>query len=112
MIIAVDFDGTYAADPVTFAKVVENFLDAGHEVILVTNRGPEWHEDVDELVTNNIPKLYAGSSSKRSYVAQHGYDVDIWIDDMPHIIDVNGLQYVGEKRGLRWEGFVGVPLKK
>lgn len=87
MIIAVDYDNTYAADPVTFNKVIENFKQAGHTVICVTGRDDGTMGDpVRASVGQLIPIVFAGKEWKRNAALKYGYKVDIWIDDMPEMI--------------------------
>ena len=42
-----------------------------------------------------MPIVFAGRFSKASAVYRHGYDVDIWMDDMPHVIEMDGVVYLG-----------------
>lgn len=80
--IALDWDGTVNADPDTFKKVALAFLDAGHDVSIVTWRAPGVHyEDMTKLFDQwgfALPVVFTGGSAKRDY-----YDADIWIDDNP-----------------------------
>lgn len=94
MQIGVDFDGTFAADPETFRKVVKTFQDAGHVCVLITNRGKEWGAEVEELVDNLMPIVFAGTSTKRWAAVRAGYDIDVWIDDNPQWVDEEGLVYI------------------
>jgi hypothetical protein len=88
MIIAIDYDNTYAADPETFNKVIKTFQDAGHTVICVTGRSNDGLMDkpVRESIGKLIPVVFAGSEWKRSAAKRHGYDVNVWIDDNPEMI--------------------------
>jgi hypothetical protein len=88
MIIAIDYDNTYTADPETFNKVIALFKAAGHDVICVTARedgamGVPVRNSIGKLV----PVIFAGSLAKRVAAKKRGYDVDVWIDDMPAMID-------------------------
>lgn len=88
MIIAIDYDNTYTADPETFNKVIELFKAAGHDVICVTSRddgvlGVPVRNSIGKLV----PVIFAGSKWKREAAKKRGYNVDVWIDDMPGMID-------------------------
>ena len=91
--IAFDFDGTFAADPETFRTVVKAFQEAGHTCVLITNRDETWGEEVRELVGDLMPIILAGTTSKRSAAICRGYAVDIWIDDTPEYVDLNGLVF-------------------
>ena len=93
--IAIDFDGTFAEDPEAFREIVEVFQARGHRCIMVTNRPEEWGQDVRRLVGDLMPIVFAGRFSKTGAAYRHGYDVDIWMDDMPHVIDMDGVVYLG-----------------
>lgn len=88
MIIAIDYDNTYTADPESFNKVIAIFQEAGHDVICVTGRddgvlGVPVRNSIGKLV----PVIFAGSTPKRIAALKRGYDVDVWIDDTPSVID-------------------------
>lgn len=85
MKIGLDWDGTVNADPTTFREVVCSFLDAGHEVAVVTWRCKPDEEDVwpdmAEIFDDwgfKIPVYHCNGKAKREV-----YDADIWIDDNP-----------------------------
>ena len=87
MIIAVDYDRTYAADPETFDKVIEVFKQAGHTVICVTGRdGGAMGDIVRATIGQLVPCVFAGKEWKRDAALKQGYKVDVWIDDMPEMI--------------------------
>ncbi len=87
MIIAVDYDGTYSADPETFEKVIALFQSAGHTVICVTGRdGGAMGDIVRATIGRLIPIVFAGKEWKAEAAKQAGYRVDIWIDDIPGMI--------------------------
>lgn len=88
MIIAIDYDNTYTGDPEVFNEVIKTFQNAGHTVICVTGRSA--HELMMQPVIDSIGKLvpviFAGKEWKRVAASKRGYDVNIWIDDMPEYI--------------------------
>lgn len=94
MKIGLDWDGTVNADPVAFGKVVEAFLDGGHDVVVTTWRcAPEAAEgwgsngvwtDIEETFAMwgfRIPIVYCNGKAKRDC-----YPADIWIDDNPYAV--------------------------
>jgi hypothetical protein len=95
MKIGLDWDGTVNADPTTFREVVCSFLDAGHEVAVVTWRcKPEsetgWERsegvwpDIEAIFEDwgfRLPIYYCNGKAKRDF-----YQADIWIDDNPSSI--------------------------
>jgi len=93
MVIAIDFDATWTSDPKFWRKFVHMALDAGHTVIMVTQRCrcyPEQVEEVEAEIGDLIPVLFAGdplmAQSKLMAARISGYEVDVWIDDNPHSV--------------------------
>lgn len=83
MIIALDYDDTYTLHPAFWNQVV-NFAHAcGHTVVCVTAREQSRNPIRDLSI---VPIVYAGMAAKRSAALRAGYDVDVWIDDMPEMI--------------------------
>jgi hypothetical protein len=88
MIIAIDYDNTYTADSETFNKLIILFQSAGHTVICLTGRGEEetFSRPVKNTIGKLIPIVFAGTKWKREAAKEAGYQVDIFIDDMPESI--------------------------
>jgi hypothetical protein len=88
LVIAIDYDDTYTADPVLWAAVVA-VLASSHEVICVTARRCT-AENRNELRRNLPPQIetiiLAYDMPKRMAATRAGFAVDIWIDDRPHAI--------------------------
>jgi hypothetical protein len=76
MLIALDYDKIYTADPALWDDFVHLAKTRGHEVKIVTMRKP------DEAV-NDVPVdvVYTSRKAKASVVK-----ADIWIDDSPNWI--------------------------
>jgi len=81
MIIAIDYDDTYTADPRGWDAVIAYMSDRGHEFICVTGREETQPADI------NLPIIYAPSSYKKKAAEKAGYSVDVWIDDLPGFIE-------------------------
>jgi hypothetical protein len=94
LVLAIDFDGTFAAAPELFRTFVEAAHAAGHRCILVTQRGQEQRAEVDTLAGSLLPIICASGTTKRMAAKQAGYRVDVWVDDDPESIDT-ALIYVG-----------------
>lgn len=91
MLIAIDYDGTYTADPLFWDQVISLGQQRGHEFVCVTARKspPESHER-----RIPVPVVCVGNEPKRIGAAKRGYRPDVWIDDMPEMI--------GESKILAW----------
>ena len=83
MLISLDYDKTYTADPSFWDSVIRLGEQMGHRFVCVTGRRtpPESHERRIPM-----PVVCAGSTYKRHAAAKAGYNVDVWIDDMPEMI--------------------------
>lgn len=81
--IALDFDGTYTADPELWQGFVLAAKQDGHEVTLVTVRYPTVGDGYPDSAAERmgIPVVYTAGRQKRA-----AFDADIWIDDMPESI--------------------------
>ncbi len=84
MTIAIDYDKTWTADPDlwnTFTKLAKS---RGHQVIIATSRVAPDADGNPEFKT--LPVLFCGKEFKEVFCREAGYEVDIWIDDMPGTI--------------------------
>lgn len=87
MTISIDIDGTWSLDPRAWLAFARMFHSLGHRIIITTNRR-EWSEDMERMsIPRDIPIVYADRNLKRRAVEMAGYQVDVWIDDMPGTID-------------------------
>lgn len=89
MIIAIDYDNTYSSDPECFNNVIALFKAFGHTVICVTGRSNDGIMDIPvrESIGKLVPVIFAGQDWKQVAAEKHGYKVNIWIDDMPMMIN-------------------------
>jgi hypothetical protein len=105
---AIDYDGTYTADPALFRSLIRFLKGHAQEVVIVTNRhatGPladEVREAIDAAFPTGLPVqtwggiapawapqiVFAGNSGKREALARHGVAAGpvIWVDDMPETV--------------------------
>lgn len=87
MKIALDFDGTFTADPQLWLTFIIAAEDAGHEVRIVTMRcavkdGINW---MAVGFTDPPAKVvWCDGHAKREWCRQIGWEPDIWIDDDPY----------------------------
>jgi hypothetical protein len=91
MIIGIDYDGTFSADPGLWRGFVKQAVARGHKCLCVTGRSDvgDLGDEVRRALGSLMPVLFAGLAWKRDTASAAGYDVDVWIDDNP--------EYVGEQ---------------
>lgn len=86
MNIAIDFDGTWTVDPKLWAQFAVSANERGHSVFIVTGR-KGWSDDMERA---NIPSwiriIYTAGQLKEAFVLRSGLQIDVWIDDMPGMI--------------------------
>jgi hypothetical protein len=83
MLFAIDYDHTYHADEPAWNEAIAVFRRHGHDFICVTGRNPETEALQREM---DMPVLYSPGKYKRQTAEEAGYEVDVWIDDNPGII--------------------------
>jgi hypothetical protein len=83
MLIALDYDKTYSADPSLWDIFIGAALDRGHEIICITMR-----HQATEGIANKIPVEvhYTNRKCKWDYAKNNNLKIDIWIDDSPYHI--------------------------
>ncbi len=88
MIIAIDYDGTYARDPVMWSAFVELAKERGHQCVMVTGRSDDGllGDQVKRAVAGIMPVVFAGSEWKIEAARRRGWVPDIWVDDNPQYI--------------------------
>lgn len=88
MIVSIDYDGTFTADPEIWTEIIKLLQARGHQVICTTNRRAE--SPGSQEVRNNlealVPIVFAGNQFKRDAAKQQGWKVDVWMDDNPGTI--------------------------
>lgn len=92
MNIALDYDKTYTANKPLWDGFIDDCLNSGVDIRLVTARSPN-----DDPLTiqqfhwlGEIPVIYCdGVAKKFATFWFHNFPVDIWIDDKPEGINAN-----------------------
>lgn len=87
MIIALDYDDTWTADPGVWLALLAAAKGRGHTVIMVTQRAEGQSAQIRaDLAASKveIPVVYAYGQAKRDAAIAAGYEVDVWIDDTPY----------------------------
>ena len=93
MNIAIDFDGTFGADPMMFRAIVRIMRAYGHTPIMVTQRCAKHEEEIQSIVKlPHLPIIFASGQTKEAAARAAGYEVAIWIDDNPESV-VTALRY-------------------
>lgn len=91
MIIALDYDKTYDADPKMWDEIIKIMKLRDHEVILATYRDERY--DTTPLLRKlmwHTPVFFTRGVAKKWYLEHFGPGkVDIWIDDNPYSIIQN-----------------------
>jgi hypothetical protein len=90
MLIAIDYDKTWTEDPPLWLAFVEAAWKRGHRVVMVTGRSG-WTDDMERgRLPVDLPIVYSGSQFgaqlKQRAALAAGFNVDVWIDDMPGTI--------------------------
>lgn len=90
MLLAMDFDRTFTADMEFWRLIIQLAVHRGHSVICVTGRTPTpsgraelvnaFGEQTLKLLKDVI---FCDHSPKRQRTRELGYNVDVWIDDLP-----------------------------
>ena len=94
MLIALDYDGTYTADPQLFDNFARMAMQRGHDVVCVTMHYE--HEVIPAPFIEGVGIIYTGRKSKMKFMADKGIQVNVWIDDMPHMITESTSLIIGK----------------
>ncbi len=78
--IALDYDLTYTEDSMLWLAFAFMAIGMGHDVMIVTARGPVLDE-IHDLAQSMI--IYCDGKSKIDVCKEIGWEPDIWIDDNP-----------------------------
>lgn len=87
MIIALDYDGTYTADPDLWNAFINKALDNKHRVIVVTMRTVEEGALIDPRLSkgfgDRVQIFCTARKAKKKFMRLQGIEPNIWIDDQP-----------------------------
>ena len=90
MNISIDFDETYTRDPEFWNYFLETCKSYGHEVWCITLRSEAEGAQVLATIGKKIGNdrcFFTNREPKRAFAWSKGVRIDIWIDDMPMVID-------------------------
>jgi len=82
MRIAIDYDGTYTADPQLWNGFINAAKAAGHAIWIITCRRGEDEECRDIKIPGTFT-VFTNMEAKKSYCERRLLKIDIWIDDDP-----------------------------
>lgn len=84
MLIAIDYDDTFTRDPYFWRCVMAQGRQRGHTFVCVTMR----YEPPDPMREPWIPcEVVCTAGELKDLCARRaGFNVDVWIDDMPGVI--------------------------
>jgi hypothetical protein len=91
MNIGLDFDDTYTRDPIAWNEFIRIFVSRGHTIYCTTFRFPEQSQQVYDSIGKVIGHkncYFTSYNAKRKYMQSKGIMIDVWIDDMPMLIDM------------------------
>lgn len=84
--IALDYDGTFSADPEMWLRFIADAKSNGHDIRCVTMRYDIERDSMDKRLLEAIPVIFTCRKSKKKAARMQGFDPDIWIDDTPEWI--------------------------
>lgn len=86
MTIAIDLDNTWTQDPTLWSEFRISAIKRGHTVIMATGRSG-YSSDMDRWrIPGDMPIFYCAGELKDNALKREGIYVDVWIDDMPGMI--------------------------
>jgi hypothetical protein len=86
LIIGLDYDETFSADPQTWFDAMQVLQNQGHTVIGVTSRNRTQIMSDPMYVELCDCVIFCAGKSKVHVAENFGYKVDVWIDDKPNSI--------------------------
>lgn len=87
MLIAIDFDGTYGEQPKLFGDLAASAFALGYAVITVTSRRKTLENEMAMREAGIYwPIVFAYDKPKKLAAIEAGWDVNVWLDDQPHMI--------------------------
>lgn len=85
MIIALDYDDTYTADPEFWKTVILAATRHKHIIICVTARYKtiQNQQELKLALPDDVDIYFSGDEPKMDYMRRNNIVVDVWIDDSP-----------------------------
>jgi hypothetical protein len=86
MLISIDYDDTFTLDPEFWRQVVELGELRGHSFVCVTARNEPPDPMREPALPGSVPVVCTGGLPKAPVAMRKGFNVNVWIDDMPGMI--------------------------
>lgn len=83
MLISLDYDDTFSADPDFWRKFIESAKAHGHAVICITSRFESFENRRELESATGLKVIFCEHNYKRETAEKLGHRVDVWIDDCP-----------------------------
>ncbi len=85
MLIALDYDGTYTADPEMWDSFIHNARIRGHSIVVATMRFNKLEGDeVRKALAESVDLIvFTERKAKKQFLRNMQIIPDIWIDDQP-----------------------------
>lgn len=108
LLLAVDLDGTlfYPMRPISMIsrrnlKFIRNFIDAGHQLVVVTGRSDRYMQKMKEVIKRPFDFIGCNSAvivADNQYLSEAFLPkvISAIIDDLNELFDVQGLMLLGE----------------
>lgn len=87
LIFGLDYDNTFTADPPLWRQFISDAERRGHTVVCVTARRAPPDFSREPALPQSVRVICSGPDYKRDAAQRAGYSVNIWIDDMPGVIE-------------------------
>ena len=94
-IFGLDYDGTFTADPDLWRQFISAAQARGHTVVCVTARRTPPDYSREPRMPDSVSIVCAGQVWKKHAAAKAGYPVNVWIDDIPGLIEPTRVLDVG-----------------
>lgn len=83
--ISFDIDGCWSLHPSLFYAVACAFQAAQWRVVIITG-SEQPHDKLERMFLLDFPIIVSGPLFKEQAARNAGYSVDVWVDDMPGMI--------------------------
>ncbi len=99
--IGIDFDRTFTADRDLYGSLIKAAALRGHRVFCVTSRSDTsqnralLRDSFGEFYQYVTP-IFCGHKPKRAQVSLAGFQINVWIDDIPEVITARNANEVSQ----------------